>query len=135
MSQPESTSVQRKCNLCGCTFDAAQRRRRICLACDRKQRRENMRKRLKLDHRDVRAELIAEKGGRCVRCGYSEFVESLQFHHRSSRGKDNHINVLIARHCYSNTPASLEACHREIAKCDLLCANCHRALHAGAYTR
>lgn len=58
----------------------------------------------------------------CAKCGESDVV-CLDFHHRDPNEKHFNIAVAIAR-------ASIERLQNEVAKCDILCANCHRKLHA-----
>lgn len=69
----------------------------------------------------VKGQLIAERGGRCVDCGYAKVVAALEFHHRDARTKDFAIG---------GAGVSRERLWAEAAKCDLVCANCHRARHA-----
>lgn len=58
----------------------------------------------------------------CKSCGESD-PAVLEFHH--ARGvKTNDVSVLIGR------GSSLDKLKEEIAKCDVLCANCHRRLTA-----
>ena len=59
----------------------------------------------------------------CLRCGEDEPV-CLDFHHRNSTEKDFVIGDAV-RLGYSK-----KRILAEIAKCDVLCANCHRKLHA-----
>ena len=47
----------------------------------------------------------------------------LDFHHRDPENKIASINRMVA---YNR---SLEVIQRELKKCDILCANCHRRLH------
>jgi hypothetical protein len=87
----------------------------------RERRREQFRRSLRKRRRKRKADLVAAYGGRCVDCGYSTCPEALQFHHRDPATKDfglGHFNGSLAR---------LIA---EAAKCDLVCANCHRIRHA-----
>lgn len=58
----------------------------------------------------------------CSRCPEHDPV-CLDFHHRNPYEKEMTISLGIAR-------ASLHRLQNEIAKCDILCANCHRKLHA-----
>jgi hypothetical protein len=55
----------------------------------------------------------------CVQCGESD-VRVLEFHHR--RGKDKTISQMMA------TGYLISAIQKEIDKCDVLCANCHRKI-------
>lgn len=66
-----------------------------------------------------RAWLNKQKGTMCSRCKneYPSYV--LEFHHRDRATKMFVIGTNVAR----KTIAALIA---EIAKCDVLCANCHR---------
>ena len=57
----------------------------------------------------------------CKRCGESELC-CLDFHHRDPSEKEIVIAVAIARY-------SLERIQMEVAKCDVLCSNCHRKFH------
>jgi hypothetical protein len=58
----------------------------------------------------------------CKQCG-NEDIRVLDFHHRDNETKEVSIS-LIARKGWRN-----ERILQEIAKCDVLCANCHRILH------
>lgn len=87
---------------------------------NRRRRQRNVRKlmiRLKLEH-----------GGRCKRCGYGRCLEALDFHHRDPSKKSRIYGrkgvSTIVRTC------SYKKALEEAAKCDLICANCHREIHA-----
>ena len=56
----------------------------------------------------------------CLRCGYNTCAAALHFHHRDPTAKTH--NVAILMHKQNGSWPRLE---REIAKCDILCANCH----------
>jgi len=58
----------------------------------------------------------------CKLCGFSH-PAALDFHHRDPMGKEFAVAVAI-RNGYG-----LNKIKTEIAKCDLICANCHRILH------
>ena len=73
--------------------------------------------------RKVRLKAIEHLGGKCIKCGYEKYPEVLEFHHRDPSQKD--FNVSSKGHS-----RSWERVRKEIEKCDLLCANCHRELHA-----
>lgn len=57
----------------------------------------------------------------CCECGYKEHAIALDFHHR---GMNKMFTIGNSTHGWEKT---LE----EIAKCDVLCANCHRVSHYG----
>ena len=68
--------------------------------------------------RKVKEMLVAEAGGACMLCGYSRYVGALQFHHVDPSAKSFSLSERgLAR--------SLERARAEVAKCVLLCANCH----------
>jgi hypothetical protein len=58
----------------------------------------------------------------CFRCG-QDHPATLDFHHRDPSKKD----FLPSRAC--SVGMSKQRILEEIAKCDVLCANCHRILH------
>jgi len=51
----------------------------------------------------------------------------LDFHHKNPRNKQHNISIM--KHSYS-----WEKIAKEIAKCIVLCSNCHKKLHAGLIT-
>ena len=68
--------------------------------------------------------LVAEAGGACVRCGYSESPAALQFHHLDPSAKKFQISK-------QGSTIGLDALRAEAAKCVLLCANCHAVVEVG----
>ena len=66
---------------------------------------------------------VNERGGGCEKCGYSNNLAVLEFHHRNERDK----SFPLDSRRLSNY--SLEKLKKEVAKCDILCANCHREHH------
>jgi hypothetical protein len=68
-------------------------------------------------------EIILTRGGKCELCGYDKNITALEFHHKNPDEKEFQIDV---RH-FSNS--SLETLQKELDKCILLCANCHREIH------
>lgn len=63
-------------------------------------------------------------GGKCQICGYNKCQRALDFHH-----KDDSIKKFgISAKGYTR---SWKAIKEEVSKCYLLCANCHREVHAG----
>jgi len=65
---------------------------------------------------------VEYKGGKCQQCGYNKCLSSLEFHHLNPHEKDSSIRF---------TSCSREKLLEEISKCILVCANCHREIHAG----
>lgn len=60
-------------------------------------------------------------GGMCTRCGYSTNLAALAFHHLG--GKE----IKLDTRSLSNR--KIEPIRIEVAKCKLLCHNCHAELH------
>ena len=58
----------------------------------------------------------------CKVCGYNRCAQALDFHHLGD--KEEAISLMIQK-C-----RPLEKIVAEMAKCEVLCANCHRELHA-----
>ncbi len=88
-----------------------------------KDRREYNIKKVIQRRKEIRLKAISELGGKCMKCGYNKYPEVLEFHHRNPSEKD--FNISRKGHCRSWQRVS-----EEIKKCDLLCANCHREIHA-----
>jgi len=68
----------------------------------------------------VKIKLVDYKGGNCEKCGYNKCIDALEFHHLDPSEKDFSI---------SDKSWSLERLKKEVDKCILICANCHRELH------
>lgn len=74
--------------------------------------------------RGIKAQAVKYKGGRCEICGYDKCMDALDFHHLSPKEKDFNI---------SGGTKSFESIKSELDKCILVCANCHREIHAGIH--
>jgi hypothetical protein len=68
---------------------------------------------------------IEYKGGCCEICGYDRCIDALEFHHSNFSGKE----FSISAKGYTRSWAKIK---EELDKCSLLCANCHREVHAEA---
>lgn len=66
---------------------------------------------------------IQYKGSKCAICGYDKCIEALEFHHIDPNKKE----FGIAAKGYTR---SFEKIKKELDKCVLLCANCHREIHS-----
>jgi len=73
--------------------------------------------------RKLKQEAVAYKGGKCKCCGYSKCVAALEFHHRDRSKKDFAIS--------QSRNLELEKIKTELDKCELVCSNCHKEIHAG----
>jgi predicted HNH restriction endonuclease len=87
-----------------------------------KDRKEYLIKAVQKRRKKIRKLAIDYKGGRCQICGYDRCIEALEFHHLDSNGKD----FGISDRGYTR---SWEKIKKELDKCLLLCANCHREIH------
>ena len=76
-------------------------------------------------HREIRKAWLLEykKTHPCETCGEAH-PSCIDFHHRNSKDKKFAISENSKGKC-------LETLKKEIAKCIVLCANCHRKLHWG----
>ena len=74
--------------------------------------------------RKMKLILVAEAGGRCALCGYDRRVGALHFHHVDPSTKQFHLSM-------QGVTRSLARARAEMAKCVLLCANCHAEVEAG----
>jgi len=118
------------------TFDGKTRNCRLCRAAKlarrpRAQATERMRRwraanvnRNRLTWRENRRhkkEWLDAQKLKCLRC-LETHISCLEFHHREPGQKDFLLSTAVS-HC------SLKRIQAEVAKCDVLCANCHRKLH------
>jgi transposase-like protein len=74
--------------------------------------------------RRTKARMLSEAGGRCVLCGYDRCPSALHFHHLEPERKRFGLATAGATRALATTRA-------EVAKCVLLCANCHAEVEAG----
>ena len=67
---------------------------------------------------------VALKGGKCQVCGYNKYVGALDFHHIDESTKEFDLST-------RGLTRSWERIKKELEKCVLVCANCHREIHGG----
>jgi hypothetical protein len=112
------------CAVCGKALKGRQRKfcGRTCKNADTNNRLQNY---LSQQARGLRRKLalVAERGGRCKRCGYRKNYAALAWHHKDPSTKSFELDL----RAMSNR--SDEALRAEAAKCELLCANCHAETH------
>ncbi len=120
------TDTMKTCPYCGIlqpdeNFEIAvvsngkQYRRRKCKACKRQTRVHRQTK--------IREWLEGYKATlHCETCGCSDY-RVLEFHHSGPNGKDFNIGDMV------QMGLSVERIKKEISKCQVLCANCHRIEH------
>ncbi len=88
-----------------------------------KDRREYLIKAVYARRKKVRAMAVEYKGGQCEKCGYDHCIDALEFHHIDPTRKDFSISS-------KGYTRSWDKVKEELDKCTMLCANCHRELHA-----
>ena len=74
--------------------------------------------------RRTKAKLVEEAGGQCVLFGYNRHQSALHFHHLDPSQKQFHL-------AESGVTRSIESLRREVAKCALVCSNCHAEVEVG----
>ncbi len=71
----------------------------------------------------LKKRLVEHFGGKCSICGYDKCIAALEFHHKDTSAKEFAVSA-------NNTTKSYAKLLVEAEKCVLICANCHRELHA-----
>ena len=74
--------------------------------------------------RKLKQMALALKGGKCQFCGYNRYSGALDFHHIDESQKEFDLST-------RGLTRSWKRIKKEIQKCVLVCANCHRELHGG----
>ena len=85
-------------------------------------RAEYMKKAVIKCRKKIRSMFVEYKGGKCVICGYNKCIKTLEFYHLKSK------DFGISANGYTR---SWKKVKKELDKCILLCANCHREVHGG----
>lgn len=117
---PKPPTIVRECRRHGwVTFVRIGDRRYRCGQCNAEAVSERRRR--------VKETLVGEAGGACLLCGYDRYAGALQFHHLDPAAK---TFGLASR----GLARSLAKARIEVAKCVLLCANCHAEVEAGLAT-
>ncbi len=65
--------------------------------------------------------LVKKLGGKCTNCGYADNLAGLAFHHLNNKAFKLDVRSLSNR--------KEELINEEVAKCVLLCHNCHAETH------
>lgn len=68
--------------------------------------------------------VVEEFGGKCIVCGYNRSMWALDFHHVDASTKSFSLSQ-------AGITRSIARMREEAKKCILVCANCHREIHAG----
>jgi len=70
--------------------------------------------------------VIKSKG--CSICGYNKCLDAIDFHHIELKGKvAREISRMVSR---INSKAGVIRVIKEVKKCVIVCANCHREIHS-----
>lgn len=73
-------------------------------------------------HRNFKQKAVDYKGGQCIECGYNKYIGALDFHHLDPTKKDFNLGGFKSK-------ILSDVIKKELDKCVLLCANCHREVH------
>jgi len=116
----------RICNICGITNEEKEfsSGRNRCKECTKKVDRE--RHRIK-ENMNRAAWIITIGPNECAICGYNKCFAALDFHHLDPDLKEERIPALMAR--FGPDHPRADEVRKEMAKCILVCANCHREIH------
>lgn len=77
---------------------------------------------VKNSRHNLKQRLLYIMGNKCCICGYDKCPSALEFHHKNPKEKEYSLG--------ENTNIGFEKATQEIKKCILVCANCHREIHA-----
>lgn len=77
---------------------------------------------VKTARKNLKEKMIYILGGKCCICGYDKCRSALEFHHINPEEKEFHLG--------ENPNVGFEKAANEMRKCILVCANCHREIHA-----
>lgn len=75
--------------------------------------------------RELKQKCVDLLGGKCVVCGYSNSAWGFDFHHTIPSEKEFQFS--------NGRSKKFEAMEKELKKCILVCATCHREIHAGLH--
>lgn len=67
--------------------------------------------------------IIQRLGGKCIVCGYNKNLSALAFHHKNPEFKSFNLDFRKI------SGSTMKKILNEVAKCELLCHNCHSELH------
>lgn len=114
----------KKCSKCPAEIFGS--RIRTCANCKQRLARAKRVRAVLTRRRKLKQLAIEYKGGRCIICGYDKYPGALDFHHTDPKQKDFGLSS-------SGITRSWARVKEELDKCILVCANCHREIHAGLH--
>lgn len=115
--------TSKKCLKCGKDFFPKKqaKTRKYCYDCMPEEN--NIEKKTSIRN-NIKKWSIEYKGGKCQCCNYKTCNEALEFHHINPEEKDFNISD-------RDIKLDWNLLKKELDKCILVCANCHREIHAG----
>lgn len=113
---------EQRCPICQKIFINKQSTRHYCYDCIPESVPSKERQQAK--QRAFKHYLVEYKGGKCEICGYNKCEGALEFHHKNPQEKD----IEISKWNF-NYNLDINMFLKEVDKCMLLCANCHREQH------
>jgi hypothetical protein len=112
-----------RCGVCGKPKEESRRHLSCCYRCMRKSSKLKT-KSLRQSKLEFSQRAVDYLGGKCLDCGFTTgYIAAFDFHHL--RDKKYALATMFGKHSWS-------AIVRELDKCVLLCATCHRIRHAKA---
>lgn len=121
------TNIQKyynDCSNCGELFETHSPRSgripQICPNCKYKEK--SYRRIVRERQRDLKLFAIEYKGGKCEICGGRFHPAAYDFHHNNPTIKNGRVSQLLN--------GNLKKLKKELDLCRMICANCHRAIHA-----
>lgn len=119
LSERTNNCPEKACLICGKIFKpktAAASQRQCCYDC--------MPDGVQLRRSKFLDLIRLQRGGKCERCGYDNYLGALEFHHIDPSKKDFTIGDSNFR---------LKDAVEEVKKCVMICSNCHKELHANLW--
>lgn len=81
--------------------------------------------------RTIKERAVELMGGCCQKCGYKRSLAALEFHHVRPQDKSFNISAVGWICAGEDDPSKMWLrVQKELEKCVLLCANCHREIEA-----
>lgn len=121
-NRKKNITQEQICPICQQKFINRQNSRKYCYNCIPESVPPDKRQWYK--QRAFKSTLVKYKGGKCEICGYNKCEGALEFHHIDPTTKDKTISQWNF-----NYDLDINIFLKEVDKCQLLCANCHREQH------
>ena len=84
-------------------------------------------------HSEKWLQFMQNKKLNCCVCGYHKCHVALEYHHNNPKEKEFEISWFIGRKTFNKKNQQILL--RELGKCLILCANCHREFHYNQHQR